>query len=103
MGILALNQNVLSVGLIIPRVDLVKCASIERVKLTRAPGQMGNRLTVEGNRNTRNNRNQVKRRAFNVNAVGALQDPNVVTGTFSLNHHYGYSVHPGADKLYRDL
>ncbi|GJZ18984.1 reverse transcriptase domain-containing protein [Tanacetum coccineum] len=29
-----------------------------------------------------------KGRDFNVNAVGALQDPNVVTGTFSLNHHY---------------
>nr|GFA51345.1 reverse transcriptase domain-containing protein [Tanacetum cinerariifolium] len=47
-----------------------------------------NRLTIEGNQNSRNNGNQVKRRAFNVNAVGALQDPNVVTGTFSLNHHY---------------
>ncbi|GKA93767.1 putative reverse transcriptase domain-containing protein [Tanacetum coccineum] len=57
-------------------------------KLTLAPGQMGNRLTIEGNRNTRNNGNQVKGRAFNVNAVGALQDPNIVTGTFSLNHHY---------------
>ncbi|GKB53128.1 putative reverse transcriptase domain-containing protein [Tanacetum coccineum] len=57
-------------------------------KFTRAPGQMGNRLTIEGNRNTRNNGNQVKGRAFNVNAVGALQDPNVVTGTFSLNNHY---------------
>ncbi|GKA70115.1 putative reverse transcriptase domain-containing protein [Tanacetum coccineum] len=30
----------------------------------------------------------IKGRAFNVNAVGALQDPNVVTGTFYLNHHY---------------
>ncbi|GJZ59924.1 putative ribonuclease H-like domain-containing protein [Tanacetum coccineum] len=38
--------------------------------------------------NTRNNGNQVKGRAFNVNAVGALQGPNVVTGTFSLNNHY---------------
>ncbi|GJX79277.1 putative reverse transcriptase domain-containing protein [Tanacetum coccineum] len=57
-------------------------------KLTRAPGQVGNRLTIEGNRNTRNNGNQVKGRAFNVNAVGALQDPNVMTGTFSLNNHY---------------
>ncbi|GKC11051.1 putative reverse transcriptase domain-containing protein [Tanacetum coccineum] len=57
-------------------------------KLNLAPGQVGNRLTIEGNRNSRNNRNQVKGRAFNVNAVGALQDPNVVTGTFSLNHHY---------------
>nr|GEX56099.1 putative reverse transcriptase domain-containing protein [Tanacetum cinerariifolium] len=36
----------------------------------------------------KNNGNQVKGMAFNVNAVGALQDPNVVTGTFSLNHHY---------------
>ncbi|GJR98391.1 putative reverse transcriptase domain-containing protein [Tanacetum coccineum] len=26
--------------------------------------------------------------AFNVNAFGALQDPNIVTGTFYLNHHY---------------
>ncbi|GJT04771.1 putative reverse transcriptase domain-containing protein [Tanacetum coccineum] len=58
------------------------------LKFTRAPGQMGNCLTIEGNRNTRNNGNQVKGRAFNVNAVGALQDPNVVTGTFSLNNHY---------------
>ncbi|GKD69532.1 putative reverse transcriptase domain-containing protein, partial [Tanacetum coccineum] len=53
-----------------------------------SPGQLGNWLTIEGNRNSRNNGNQVKGRAFNVNAVGALQDPNVVTGTFSLNNHY---------------
>ncbi|GKD15482.1 putative reverse transcriptase domain-containing protein [Tanacetum coccineum] len=53
-----------------------------------APGQVGNRLTIEGNQNSRNNGNQVKGKAFNVNAVGALQDPNVATGTFSLNHHY---------------
>ncbi|GJZ84397.1 reverse transcriptase domain-containing protein [Tanacetum coccineum] len=49
---------------------------------------VGNRLTIEGNRNTRNNGNQVKGRAFNVNAVCALQHLNVVTGTFSLNNHY---------------
>ncbi|GKA49393.1 putative reverse transcriptase domain-containing protein [Tanacetum coccineum] len=53
-------------------------------KLTQAPGQVGNRLTIEGNQNTRNN----GKRAFNVNAVGALQDPNVVTSAFSLNNHY---------------
>ncbi|GJS81872.1 putative reverse transcriptase domain-containing protein [Tanacetum coccineum] len=57
-------------------------------KLNRAPGQVGNRLTIEGNQNTRNNGNQAKGRAFNMNAVGALQDPKVVTGTFSLNNHY---------------
>nr|GEX78541.1 reverse transcriptase domain-containing protein [Tanacetum cinerariifolium] len=48
----------------------------------------GNRLTIEGNRNLRNNENQVKGRAFNVNAVGALQDSNIMTRTFSLKHHY---------------
>ncbi|GJY30729.1 putative reverse transcriptase domain-containing protein [Tanacetum coccineum] len=57
-------------------------------EFTRAPGQVGNRLTIEGNWNTRNNGNQVKGRAFNMNAVGVLQDPNIVTGTFSLNHQY---------------
>ncbi|GJQ99052.1 putative reverse transcriptase domain-containing protein [Tanacetum coccineum] len=70
-----------------------ECGSLEHYqnncpKLTRAPIQMGNCLTIEGNWNTRNNENQVKGRAFNVNAVGALQDLNVMTGTFSLNHHY---------------
>ncbi|GJW52217.1 putative reverse transcriptase domain-containing protein [Tanacetum coccineum] len=57
-------------------------------KLNRAPGQVGNRLTIEGNQNTRNNGNQAQGRAFNANALGALQDLNVVTGTFSLNNHY---------------
>ncbi|GKE50281.1 reverse transcriptase domain-containing protein, partial [Tanacetum coccineum] len=63
-----------------------KCGSREHFrntcpKLNRAPGQVGNRLTIKGNRNTRNNRNRAIGRAFNVNvkAVEALQDPNVVT------------------------
>ncbi|GKB46864.1 putative reverse transcriptase domain-containing protein [Tanacetum coccineum] len=38
--------------------------------------------------NTRNNGNQPKGRAFNVNSFGALQDPNIMTGTFSLNNHF---------------
>nr|GEV86541.1 zinc finger, CCHC-type, retrotransposon Gag domain protein [Tanacetum cinerariifolium] len=57
-------------------------------KLTRAPGQMGNCLTIKENQNTKNNENQFKGRDFNVNAVGTLQDPNIITGTFSLNNHY---------------
>nr|GEU50104.1 reverse transcriptase domain-containing protein [Tanacetum cinerariifolium] len=48
-----------------------------RPKLNRAPGQKGNRLALEGNRNTQNNRNQARGRALSVNAVNALQDPNV--------------------------
>nr|GEU50816.1 putative reverse transcriptase domain-containing protein [Tanacetum cinerariifolium] len=67
-------------------------------KLNLAPGQVWNRLTIEGNRNSRNNENQVKGRAFNVNAVGALQDPNVMMGTFSLNHYYATVLfNSGAD------
>ncbi|GJY75877.1 putative reverse transcriptase domain-containing protein [Tanacetum coccineum] len=59
-------------------------------KLNRAPGQVGNRLTIEGNQNTRTNGNRARGRAFNVNVneVEALRDPNVVTGTFSLNDHF---------------
>ncbi|GJV34615.1 putative reverse transcriptase domain-containing protein [Tanacetum coccineum] len=59
-------------------------------KLNRSHGQVGNRLTIEGNRNTINNGKRATGRAFNVNvnAVEALQDPKVVTGTFSLNDHF---------------
>ncbi|GJX92773.1 putative reverse transcriptase domain-containing protein [Tanacetum coccineum] len=50
-------------------------------KLNRAPDQVGNCLTIKGNRNTRNNGKRATGRAFNVNvnAVEALQDPKVVT------------------------
>ncbi|GJZ03205.1 putative reverse transcriptase domain-containing protein [Tanacetum coccineum] len=50
-------------------------------KLNRAPGQVGNQLALEGSRNNRTNWNQIKGRAFNVNvnAMEAVQDPNVVT------------------------
>ncbi|GJW35411.1 reverse transcriptase domain-containing protein [Tanacetum coccineum] len=59
-------------------------------KLNRAPGQVGNQLALEGSRNNRSNGNQIRGRAFNVNvnAMEAVQDPNVVTGTFSLNDHF---------------
>ncbi|GJZ71824.1 putative reverse transcriptase domain-containing protein [Tanacetum coccineum] len=67
------------------RMPIKQVALINAVK---APRQVGNRLTIKGNQNSRNNMNQVKGRAFNVNAVGALHDPNVMTCTFSLNHHY---------------
>ncbi|GJX56851.1 putative reverse transcriptase domain-containing protein [Tanacetum coccineum] len=39
----------------------------------------GDDETLEGNRNTRGNENRARVRAFNVNAIDALQDPNVVT------------------------
>ncbi|GKB90722.1 putative reverse transcriptase domain-containing protein [Tanacetum coccineum] len=50
--------------------------------------EMGRELviTLERNRNTRGNENRARGRAFNVNVVDALQDPNVVT--YSLNNLY---------------
>ncbi|GJV90448.1 putative reverse transcriptase domain-containing protein [Tanacetum coccineum] len=59
-------------------------------KMNRAPGQAGNQLALEGSRNNRSNGNQVRGRAYNVNvnAMEVVQDPNVVTGTFSLNDHF---------------
>ncbi|GJT55084.1 putative reverse transcriptase domain-containing protein [Tanacetum coccineum] len=50
--------------------------------------RMGNLLALEGNRNAQNNGNPARGRAFNINATDALQDPNVVTGTFSLNDYF---------------
>ncbi|GKD76658.1 putative reverse transcriptase domain-containing protein, partial [Tanacetum coccineum] len=59
-------------------------------KLNRAPRQVGNQLALEGSRNNRSNGNQVRGRAYNmnVNAMEAIQDPNIITGTFSLNDHF---------------
>ncbi|GJS09500.1 putative reverse transcriptase domain-containing protein [Tanacetum coccineum] len=70
-----------------------ECGSLDHFcnnypKLNRVIGQVGNHLTIEGNRNPRNNGNQARGRAFNMNAVNALQDPKVMTGTFSLNDHF---------------
>ncbi|GKD15150.1 putative reverse transcriptase domain-containing protein [Tanacetum coccineum] len=48
-------------------------------KMQCAPGQAGNPLALEGNRNAQNNGNPARGRAFNTNAVAALQDPNILT------------------------
>ncbi|GKD77173.1 putative reverse transcriptase domain-containing protein [Tanacetum coccineum] len=58
--------------------------------MNRAPGQAGNQLALEGSRNNQSNGNQVRGSAYNinVNAMEAVQDPNVVTSTFSLNDHF---------------
>nr|GEU43247.1 putative reverse transcriptase domain-containing protein [Tanacetum cinerariifolium] len=47
-----------------------------------------NPLDLEGNKNTQNNGNQPRGRAYNGNAVEALQDPKVMTGIFSLNNQF---------------
>ncbi|GJR13257.1 putative reverse transcriptase domain-containing protein [Tanacetum coccineum] len=72
-----------------------ECGSPDHIKptcpkLNRAPGQSGNQLTIEGNRNNRGGGNQVRGKAYNtnVNANEAVQDLKVVTGTFSINDHF---------------
>ena len=57
-------------------------------KLNRAPGQAGNRLAIGGNQEQGNAKNQPRGRVFIMGANEARQDPNIVTGTFSLNNHY---------------
>ncbi|GJT22962.1 reverse transcriptase domain-containing protein [Tanacetum coccineum] len=67
----------------------VRCGTLTRSSEKRKEAEeTRNRLALEGNQNTQNNGNQAKGSAFNVNAVDALQDPNVVMGTFSLNDHF---------------
>ncbi|GJX61176.1 putative reverse transcriptase domain-containing protein [Tanacetum coccineum] len=80
-----------------------ECGSLDHLrpnypKWNRGRNQSGNQLALEGNRNTRGNENRARGRAFNVNVVDALQDPNVVTGTYSLNNLYATVLfNSGAD------
>ncbi|GKD64000.1 hypothetical protein Tco_1306108 [Tanacetum coccineum] len=61
-------------------------------RLNRAPGQGGNHpnqaMAIEGGQGRGNNGNLTRGRAFVMGAEEAHQDPNIVTGTFSLNNHY---------------
>ncbi|GJU02124.1 putative reverse transcriptase domain-containing protein [Tanacetum coccineum] len=65
-----------------------ECGSSEHLrntcpKLNRAPGQVRNRLALEGNRNTQNNENQARGRAFSVNAVDTLADFSFISTKFA--------------------
>ncbi|GJY06738.1 putative reverse transcriptase domain-containing protein [Tanacetum coccineum] len=60
--------------------------------MNRATTSGGNRpklvLAIEGNTNQGNNMNQARGKAFALGVAEAPQDPNIVTGTFSLNNHF---------------
>nr|GEU61057.1 putative reverse transcriptase domain-containing protein [Tanacetum cinerariifolium] len=71
-------------------------------RLNRALRPGGNRLNqvmaIEGGHGRENNGNQAHRRAFMMGAEEACQDPNIVTGTFTLNIHYATTLFDsGAD------
>ncbi|GJU08447.1 putative reverse transcriptase domain-containing protein [Tanacetum coccineum] len=80
-----------------------ECGSLDHLrydcpKWKQATAQARNLLALEGNKNTRNNRNQTRGKILNGNAVEALQDPKVVTGTFSLNNQFATVLfNSGAD------
>ncbi|GKG13429.1 reverse transcriptase domain-containing protein, partial [Tanacetum coccineum] len=76
MRLLDIIQGVPSAILITQKKDRADCALTVRDRVIS--------LRTVGNGN------QVKGRAYkvNVNAMEAVQDPNVVTGTFSLNDHF---------------
>ncbi|GKG04892.1 putative reverse transcriptase domain-containing protein, partial [Tanacetum coccineum] len=73
-------------------------------RLNRAPRPGGNRpnqaMVVEGGQGRRNNGDQARGRAFIMGAGEARQDPNIVTGTFTLDAHYATTLSDyGADYI----
>ncbi|GJW06063.1 putative reverse transcriptase domain-containing protein [Tanacetum coccineum] len=65
-------------------------------RLNRAPRQGGNyqnqAVAIEGGKGRGNNGNSERGRAFIIGAKEARQDPNIVTGTFTLNDHYAATL-----------
>ncbi|GKD19354.1 reverse transcriptase domain-containing protein, partial [Tanacetum coccineum] len=75
---------------LVPHLVTPETKRIER--LNREPGQGGNRpnqaMAIERGYGRGKNGNPARGRAFMMGAEEARQDPNIMTGTFSLNNHY---------------
>ncbi|GJW08716.1 putative reverse transcriptase domain-containing protein [Tanacetum coccineum] len=73
--------------------------AINHSKGTKARGNHQNQVVVVNRgQGHRNNGNQARGRAFMLGAEEARQDPNIVTGTFTLNNHYATTLFDsGAD------
>ncbi|GJT09134.1 putative reverse transcriptase domain-containing protein [Tanacetum coccineum] len=84
-----------------------QCGSTDHVRsacprLNRAQGPGGNRpnqvVANNGGQGRGNQGNQARGRAFMLGAEEARQDPNIVTGTFTLNNHFATTLFDsGAD------
>ncbi|GJW64064.1 putative reverse transcriptase domain-containing protein [Tanacetum coccineum] len=65
-------------------------------RLNRAPRPAGNRpnqtLAIEGGQGHGNNDNQARGMAFMLGVEEARQDPNIMTGTFTLNYHFAVTL-----------
>ncbi|GKC46700.1 putative reverse transcriptase domain-containing protein, partial [Tanacetum coccineum] len=77
-----------------------ECGSVDHLrydcpKWKQATIPARNPLALEGNKNTRNNRNQARGKAFNGNVIEALQDPKVVTEFAPLLNVEPCIVNPG--------
>ncbi|GJT81594.1 putative reverse transcriptase domain-containing protein, partial [Tanacetum coccineum] len=74
------------------RVDPRIVNSMNARNPTATPGAWGNRpnqvVANNGGQGRGNTSNQARGRAFMLGADEALQDPNIITGTFTLNDHY---------------
>nr|GEU70085.1 putative reverse transcriptase domain-containing protein [Tanacetum cinerariifolium] len=58
-------------------------------------------LAIKGNTNQGKNMNRAQGRPFRLGVAGALQDPNFVAGTFSLNDHFATELfESGADNSF---
>ncbi|GKE62096.1 putative reverse transcriptase domain-containing protein, partial [Tanacetum coccineum] len=78
-----------------------ECGSTDHIKaacprLNQAQRPGGNHqnqvVVVNGGQVRRNNSNQARGRAFMLGADEARQDPNIMTGTFTLNNHYATTL-----------
>ncbi|GJV42120.1 putative reverse transcriptase domain-containing protein [Tanacetum coccineum] len=78
-----------------------ECGSTDHLKpacprLNRAQGPGGNHpnqvIANNGGQGRRNQGNQARGRAFMLGAEEARQDPNIVTGTFTLNNHFATTL-----------
>ncbi|GJS45026.1 putative reverse transcriptase domain-containing protein [Tanacetum coccineum] len=86
---------------------VMECGSTDHVRsacprLNRAQGPGGNRpnqvVANNGGQGRGNQGNQARGRAFMLGAEEARQDPNIVTGTFTLNNHFATTLFDsGAD------
>ncbi|GJS16157.1 reverse transcriptase domain-containing protein [Tanacetum coccineum] len=79
--------------------DHIKAACLRLNQAQRSRGNHQNQVVaVNGGQGRRNNGNQARGRAFILGAEEARQDPNIVTGTFTLNNHYATTLFDsGAD------